>query len=152
MPERQVMRVGAMPATPANVIAYAVFGKAFKGVVQRIDANFGEFPVLFNAWIRHNHVVGVRQGGIVNLQHETGIDDCLVLVLHRIGKSEEVLLIVPVVLVIEEVFQPSWRQGAHESFFDLGVAFSQRCLKEIDVSSDFLLADIGDRAGADRPF
>ena len=59
------MRVGAMPATPANVIAYAVFGKAFKGVVAEYDKKHSDVTVKVVGGINDDKITAAIRSGKV---------------------------------------------------------------------------------------
>src|SRR5262245_50646470 len=46
LPERRIRRVGAVPASPAHVIAHTVFGQPGQGVIERFDTHRREPAVL----------------------------------------------------------------------------------------------------------
>ena len=54
--ERQVVRVRAVPTAPADVIAHPVFGKPFQRLIQSVHPHLGEFAVIRDGRVRHDHV------------------------------------------------------------------------------------------------
>ena len=63
-----------VPAAEADVIADAVFRDAFERVVERVDAQLRPFAVRFGLSC-DQVVVHVGEHGVVDLQHEAGLDD-----------------------------------------------------------------------------
>ena len=68
------------------------------------------------------------------MQEQSGVRDCLVLILHDFGESVEVGLFVGIVFVGQEVGDDAGRGGGHEEFFRLSL-FSYR-LEPADVPFD----------------
>ncbi len=118
-------------------------------MIQRVDAHLGELAVLGDGGRGHDHVVGVGQRRIVQLQDEARVHDGLVLVLHRVGQREQILLVVRIMFVVEEVLQPARRQHAHERLLGSRSGFRQRPFEQRDIVRHFLLADVGDGSVAD---
>ena len=99
-PERQVGGVRPVPAAPADVITDAILRQTAQRVIERLDPHRGEFLVFLDAGLRIGHVPGVRQAGIVELQHEARLDDGLVFLAHRLAERLEERLVRRVVPVL----------------------------------------------------
>jgi hypothetical protein len=88
------------------------------------------------------------QVGRVDLQVEAGLDDALVLGLHRLGDGVEVLVGRVVVLVGLEEGDDARRRGVHEGAGH-GLALG-RVAQVLEVALQRLAVLVGDRAAADR--
>src|SRR5215467_6087677 len=108
------MCVGAMPTPPTDVKTNTLLGKSLQGMIQRLDSDSRKLSIFLDSGRRHDHIVGVRESRIVDLQNEPCVDNCLVLMFDCVGQSEKILLVCRVVFVVEEVFQPSRGKHAHE--------------------------------------
>ena len=78
--------------------ADAVLRQAAQRVVQRLDRGIGELAVLLDGRLGIDLVEVLGDRRIVDLQHEAGIDDRLVLLAHRVGAGEDELLVALVVV------------------------------------------------------
>ena len=61
-------------------------------LIQRLDAQHGVALVLLDARLRIEHVPGVGKARIVELQHESGVDDGAIFDRHRLGDRVEEFL------------------------------------------------------------
>ena len=73
-----------------------------QGVIDHLHPQRHDLAAFLDAELRVPVIVG-RQSGIVDLQHEAGVDDGLILDVHSVGKREEVFLLgrVEVVAVVQ---------------------------------------------------
>src|SRR5262249_5281197 len=126
MLQRKIMSVRSVPASPTNVITHAVFWNALQGVVQCLDAYCGKLAVFLDTRSRHDHIVGVRNSRIIDLENEAGITNRPVFVFNSLGKSENVFVFGGIVFVVEEVLQPARGKDAHEGFFGSYISFGDR--------------------------
>src|SRR5262245_32710128 len=126
MLQGKIVRVGAVPASPTNVITHAVFGNVLQRVVQCLDAHGSELTIFLDARSRDDHVVSIWKSWIVDLENEAGVYDCLVFVFDSIRQSKNVFLFGGIVFVVEEVLQPAGGKHAHESFFWGYISFRHR--------------------------
>ena len=132
----------------AGVEAHAILGNAAQRVVEDLDPQGDEPPAFLHADAGRAIPVG-HELWVVDLQQEAGIDDRLVLLVHRIGEGGEIFLLRPVIVVAVEHFEVARRQRGDEGFLDPGAG--ERGLEIGDVGLYLLLADIGDRAAAAEP-
>src|SRR3990172_9019384 len=149
-PQHQVDDVGqghvvharAFVDAVARVEAHLLLGDAAQGVVQRIDVGLGE-PALLGAAFVALEEAGERR--VVDLEDEAGTDDGEVLLTHRLGDGEEVLLLGLVVLVDA---QSLGRRRRHEGLE--GAGFLRRRLQVGDVGLDGGLPFVADGTRANQ--
>ena len=146
--QRNVGRVRAVPAAPADVKADAVRRQPAQRMIERLHAHLLEFLEFLERRLRIDHVPVVRQARIVDLQHDAGIDDRLVFVAHRIGRGEQKLLL-GLVVKVDAAGEAARADRAHEAFF--GAGRGQRLFQIVDVGRERRMAGIFDRPGAGRP-
>ena len=82
---RDVGRVRAVPAAPAQMQADPPLRKTSDRVVERLDPDHREFLVVLDRGLGIDRVPVLGDRRIVELQHEPGIEDRLVLLAHRFG-------------------------------------------------------------------
>ena len=145
--ERNIGSVRAVPAAPADVKADAVRRQPAQRVIERLHAHLLEFLELPKRRLRIDHVPVVRQARIVDLQHDAGIDDRLVLVAHRLGRGEQEFLL-GLVIKIDAAGEAARADRAHEAFF--GAARGERFFQVLDVGGERRMAGIFERPGAGR--
>jgi len=133
---RDVGRMRAVPAAPAEMKTDSVLGQAAQRVVERLDPDHREFLVGRDARLGVHHVPIVGDCRIVELQDKAGIKDRLVFLAQRLGPGVEELLVAPVIGVRDAVGAPGSNRG-HEPFLDPGVG--EACLEIGDVGGDRLL-------------
>src|SRR6202040_724422 len=80
------------------------------------------------------HVPGGGDAGIVNLQDEARLDDRLVLVAHGVGEGVDEFLVGLVVLVIDEMVEPSRRERGDESLVDGDARARDRRLEAVELA------------------
>ena len=83
-------------------------------VVERLDVQLRLLAPLGNGQVGVLDVAAHAEVGAVDLQHDAGLRDRLVLLAHRIGDREEVRLLGRVVLVAEEQRHDAGRRGGEE--------------------------------------
>ena len=120
--QRNVGGVRPMPAAPADVIANAIFGNAGERVIERIDPQRRVTLVVRQRRLRIKHVPGIRQAGIVELQHKAGVDDGPILNAQRLGDAFEECFGVGVMAILSaaEHFQAADRNRRDKGFFHAG--------------------------------
>ena len=102
--QRRVERVGAVPASPADVVADTILRDALERVVERVDTHLGPPTVVLDRPAqRQDRVVLVHEHGVVDLQEEPGVHDRPVLVSQRVRHREDELLVRLVVAIVEPV-------------------------------------------------
>ena len=72
--------------------AHAVGGDVAQRVVDRLDVATARLDEHLVGLVAVHDVAAHREVGRVDLQHEAGVDDALVLGLHRLGERVEVLV------------------------------------------------------------
>ena len=95
------LRVGDMrhvPAAEADVIADAILRDAVERVVERVDPQLRPVAIFLRALL-DQMVVHVGEHGVVDLQHEAGLDHFEIFLAHRAGDREHVVALAGVVLV-----------------------------------------------------
>ena len=122
-------------------------GRPRDRVVQRLDPNRREFPIVRDCRLGIDLVPALGDARVVELQDEAGIDDRLVLLAHRLGASVEKFL-VGLVISVANPRAARRRDRGHKSFLDPGRR--QAGFKAGDVGLDRIVAGIGQRADADR--
>ena len=98
--------------------------------------------------LRHE-LPAVRQVGIVDLQQETGIDDGLVLFVHRVGDGEQIGFIIGVIVVFHPVFDGARRDGGEKGL--LVLLSLEAGFEIVDLLLQPFLADILERPVAENP-
>ncbi len=89
----------AVPRTPAQVETNLVLGEVAQGVVERVHADLGEGQVVLHSGLGVDLVPGFRDGGVVDLDGQAGIDNGLVLLAHGVRAGVDEFFIGRVVLV-----------------------------------------------------
>src|SRR6516225_1541648 len=116
-------------------------------MIECFDPDPLKFLEFFERWFRIDHIPIVRQARIIDLQHDSSLDDRLVFLAHRFGGGKDELLLGLVI----EIFASRETAGpyrAHEAFLDAGYGY--RHLQIRDVGGQRRMPDILDRRGADR--
>ena len=91
--ERDVGLVRAVPASPADVEAHAVFGDALQRMVERLHLERRPLAVAGDVVVeREPPVIDVDDRRIVDLQDEAGVDDGPVFLADRLGERPGVVL------------------------------------------------------------
>ena len=124
--------VDAVAGVPADPVAR----QPAQRVVERLHAHLRPAPHLVDTEIRPRHVVG-RQMRIVDLHQEAGVDDRLVLLVHRLRDRGEVFLVGLVVGVALPVLDARRRDRRDERL--LSARRAQRGLEVLDVGLDVLV-------------
>src|ERR1700686_5244551 len=109
-----------MPTTPAKMMAYPIFGNPSERVGERIDADLQMPAVLGNGRLRLDHIPGRCNTRIVDLQDESGVNDCAIFVAQGFRQCEDVLLFIAIMLVEYVMIEPTRCENADESL--LGAA------------------------------
>ena len=76
--------MGPVPTAPTYVISNPVLGDPVQGMVQCVDPDDGQFPVLFHAQSGDLHVPSIGQPRVVYLEQEASVHDGLVLLFDRV--------------------------------------------------------------------
>ena len=97
--ELDVEVVRALVVAPAQVDAHAVAGHVAQRLVDGVDVDGGALDEDLVGLVAVHDVAAHGEVGRVDLQVEAGLDDALVLGLHRLGDGVEVLVGAVVVLV-----------------------------------------------------
>src|SRR5262249_32733178 len=143
VPQREIGHVGAVPATPADMVAYALLRNTPQGVVDQFHTLGRALAVLCHAEGGYVRIPLGRQPRVVDLQNEASLNDGLVLLVQRVCHGGEKR----VFSRIEAVFAlVKGRDSGHERLFypDALEGF----LEVLDVSCNRLPL-VGDGAGAD---
>src|SRR6185295_10453538 len=134
-----------VPAAKTDVVADPILRDAPQRVVERLDPELRPLPISLLTLL-HQLVVHVRQHRIVDLQHETRIDDLQILLAEGVGDGEHVLALVLVVLVDGVVAGTGRGNGGQKAFLD--ALALERGLEIADVAADALDALIANRTDA----
>ena len=145
VPHGNIRDVRTMPAAPAQVETDPVPRQSPQRVIERLHADHRELPVRARRGRRVDHVPVLGDGGIVELEDESRVDDGLVLLPHGVGAGVDELLLGLVVLVADPG-GAARRDGGHEALLDPGRR--QRALEALDVRLDRRVARIRERARA----
>src|SRR5215472_11235178 len=97
--------------------ADAVLREAAQRMVQRLDPDHDELPVVFDRRLGIYHVPARRGRRIVELEDEPGIEDCPVFLAHRLGAGIEEVL-VALVKGVWDAVRAAWGDGGHEPLLD----------------------------------
>ena len=116
-------------------------------MVQRLDANHGESPVVFHRRLGVHHVPVLGDRRIVELQDQPRVDDRPVFLAHRIGAGVQQFL-VGLVVRVGDPRGAARGDRTHEALLD--ARRLHRRLEVGDVGRDRVVAGIGDRPDADR--
>jgi hypothetical protein len=112
--QRDVAMVRALVVAPAEVQAHPIGGDVAQGVIERLDVRRGDLQKLGVAQLVERQVPPHRQVGAVDLEHEPGPMDRVVLLFHDVGEARQVRLAARVVLVLHEVRDDAGRGRRHE--------------------------------------
>ena len=99
------------------MVADAVLGQPFEGVVQGVDTQGGELAVLLDGGGRVGNAVLGDDAGVVDLEDEAGVDDGAVLLAHGLGDGGEELLLGGVEAVPTLQLDGAGGDGRDEGFF-----------------------------------
>ena len=116
-------------------------------MVQGVDPGRRELLVIGDARLGVDLVPALGEARVVELQHDSGLDDLPVFLAHRVGAGVEELLVGLVVFVVD-ARAAGRRDCGHEAFRDPGRA--HRRLQVGDVGPQHIAAGTGERAGAHR--
>ena len=119
VPHRDVGRVRAVPASPAQVEPDAVLRQAPDRVVERLDPDHRELPVVLHRRLGIDHVPVLGDRRIVELQDKPRLDDRLVFLAHRIGAGVQQFLL-GLVVGIADARGAARGDRAHEALLDAG--------------------------------
>ena len=97
--QRDVVRVRAVPAAPAEVIADLLLGHVLQRVIQRLDALHAVLLVRGEAHLHADAVPERREPRVVDLHEQAGLRDRLVFHAQRVGERVEELFLARIVLV-----------------------------------------------------
>ena len=140
---------GHSPLPQHRCIRICSGGMSRKRVVQRAHVHPDLVPeFLVGQRVVAEHGPGHRQVRAVDLEHDAGCGDRVVLGLHRVGQREDVLLVARVVVVGEERRDDSGRGRGHEHVGRLGVLHSG--LEVVDVLVHGVRVAQGDRSVTGR--
>lgn len=139
--------VRPVPATPAQVKAYAVLRKVPSRVIQRLDPGHGELLVIVDRRFGVDLVPILGDTRVVELEDESGVDDRLVLLAHRVGAGVHELFVGRVVLV-HEPRAATGCDGVEEAL--LGPGSLERGPERLDVALHIVMTGIGDGPPAHR--
>ena len=112
--ERDVAVVRPFVVAPAQVQAQAVGGDVPERVVERFDIGLGDLHELSRAEVGEGQMAPHRQVRAIDLEHESGLVDGVVLLLHDVGQVGQIGLTARVVLVAQEMRDDAGRGGGHE--------------------------------------
>jgi hypothetical protein len=95
--------VWSFVVAPAEVQAHAVGRDVAQGVIQGLDVGGGDLQELGVADLGKREVPAHCQVRAVDLEHEPGLVDRVVLLFHDVGEARQIRLTARVVLVLQEV-------------------------------------------------
>ena len=129
--ERHVAMMRAFVIAPAQMHAQFLGRDVGQRVIHRLDVEL-RLPAPFGeAQVRMLDVPPHAEVGTVDLQHDPGVGDGLVLVPHRVGDGEKIRFFACVVLVAKEERDDTGRGCRHEHLFRLHLG--ERRLQVVDV-------------------
>ena len=146
--QRHVGRVWAVPAAPAHMVANAVLGQTRQGLIEGLHPTHGKGAIVRQGGLRVRRIVLRHQARIVDLQDEARVDDGLILVLHGVGDSGEVIVRAWVILIAALQLDGAGSHGRDEGLFHLHLAEGR--LEVGDIGLDCCFPDIRNGASADR--
>src|SRR6266850_4742114 len=88
--QRDVAMVRALVVAPAEVQAHPIGRDVTQGVIERLDVGRSDLQELGVAQLVEHEVPPHRQVGAVDLQHEPGAMDRVVLLLHDVGEARQI--------------------------------------------------------------
>ena len=149
--QRHVSDVRPLVVTPANMEAHAVGGDISDGVVERLDVDFGRHKKLTVGLVGVFGRPSARQVRPVELQHQPGLMDGVVLVFEQVRQRKHVRLFTAVIPVHDVLRGRSWRRCRHENLARF--RGTERCLQCRDVVMHRVgvVPDEGSRAGRSLP-
>ena len=140
---RQVERVRAVPAAPAEVITHAVLGHVAQRMVQRFHPGEAAGPERVES---HDDADAIPERGrprVVDLQQEPGIHDRFVLDPQRLRQSPDELLRRLVVLVAAIRLEARGRGAGEKALRRI----ARHRLQRADLARERVAAGVGDGAG-----
>ena len=140
-----VVRVRAVPAAPAQVVAHAVLRNVAKRMIEGVDAKQRALPERRQAHLQADAIPQGRQPRVVDLQDEAGRRDHLVFDTQGFREGEDELFLRRVVLVAPVGLEAGRRRRGQEAFLPR----LQVALEQLDLALRRGLSLVGDRAGAD---
>src|SRR6478735_6638417 len=141
--EFDVEGVGAVPAAPAQMIADAVLRQAAERMIERLDPYLAVFAKGGETHVDADAIPQRRQPGVIDLQDETGGDDCLIFAAHRFGEGKDEFFLAWVILIATVGLQACRRRGGDEGFR----VPPDHAAENIDLASEARLTAIADRPG-----
>ncbi len=143
--QRHVGRVRRVPATPADVQPRALLGNALQRMIDGLDLEREPLQILVGV-VR---IVEVRELRRIDLDVEAGRDDGFVLLVHRLGEREQVLLLGLVVLVDARAERAQRRRRhGHERAFHVDAG--ERRFQSCELGIELVHTLVGDRPRAHR--
>ena len=125
-----------------------ILGNSPQRIVDRLDPCRDELTAFLDAGAGRA-VIMRRHARVVDLQDETGIDDRLVFLMHRVTKRREILFAGPVEFIAMIELEIRRRDRRHESL--LGRHLLKRRLQPVDVGLEIGMPGIVDRTGTAHP-
>ncbi len=141
--ELEIVGMRAVPASPAEMVAHAVFRDVAQSVVERLDAHLAVGAERLEP---HSNADAIPQRGqprIVDLQDQAGGDDGLVFDPHRLGEGEHILFVALVIAVVPIDLEAPRRRRREEHV--LGSGGRER---DVDLALEADLPDVSDGTGA----
>src|SRR6201998_2546261 len=132
--ERYVADMRTVPAAPAPVVAHFLRFDTGEGMVHPPEPEGHVFPGVGEAGLRLQHIPRGCDAGIVNLQEEARLDDRPVLVAHGVGERVDEFLVGTVVLVVDEVVEPSGCQRGDKSLVKGDARAHDRRLEAVELA------------------
>ena len=143
--QRHVVVVRAFVVAPAEVHPHLLGRDVAGRVVDRLDVQLRAAAELREGLVGV-HVPRHREVGAIELEHDPGRVDLVVLGLHHVRQRGDVLLVAGVVLIGEEDRDHARRGGGHEHILDVGPG--DRRLEVGDVGAHRVEVAIRDGPGA----
>src|SRR6478735_3664902 len=143
--ELSVGDMGHVPAAEAGVISDAILGYALQRMIERLDPQLRPLAIALRALL-DEMVVHVREHGVVDLQHETGLVDLEILLPQRLRDREHIIPLVGIVLVGGVVADAGRRDRGEEHL--LYVRRGGGRSEVVEIAPDAGVALIGDGADA----
>jgi hypothetical protein len=137
--------MSTLVVAPAEMDADVLGGNVPGSVVDRLDVQLGAFAEILETLIE-SHLTRHRKVRAVDLKREPGRVNRVVLELHHVGESRDVLLVGRVVLVLQKHRDDARRRGAQERVLRTGVG--HRGLEVRDVDAHRLEVAIGNGTDA----
>src|SRR6266446_1822881 len=141
--EGNVGAVRPRPAAPADVISDLFPWKPLDRVVYDLDLAGEPGAVLLQCLGRHHPIVAHGGARVVELHQQTGIDDRLVLGVHRIGDRLLEIIVARIIFVLAIGNDARRRRHGQERFHHLDAV--ERILEVVDVLLQLGLTGISDR-------